>query len=117
MAAAAGTDRRPESRAVPDPCRGMRIIMMTSKFARPEQARFNIAIARLSPMEREVLKLSAAENLDLDEVAARLGITSEAAAGHLADALYRLHRLLDRSRRPARRSWWGRLRAWARRGG
>lgn len=60
------------------------------------------AASRLAPIEREVLFLSARECLRYDEIAERLGISSEAARGHLADALCRLDRELERGARP----WW-----------
>jgi RNA polymerase sigma factor (sigma-70 family) len=56
----------------------------------------------LRPIEREVLVLSARERLSNDEIAARLGITPQAAERLLAKALYRLDRALD----PHRRPWW-----------
>ncbi|HEX8443493.1 MAG TPA: sigma factor-like helix-turn-helix DNA-binding protein [Allosphingosinicella sp.] len=58
--------------------------------------------SRLRPTERDVLFLSAREGLSYDEIAERLGISSEEARGHLADALYRLDRELEREARP----WW-----------
>ncbi|HEX8534395.1 MAG TPA: sigma factor-like helix-turn-helix DNA-binding protein [Allosphingosinicella sp.] len=60
------------------------------------------AASRLRPIEREVLLLSAREGLRYDGIAERLGISSEEARGHLADALYRLDRELERQARP----WW-----------
>lgn len=60
------------------------------------------AAARLRPIEREVLFLSAREGLLYAEIAARLGISAEAVKGHFADALYRLDRDLERRERP----WW-----------
>ncbi len=60
------------------------------------------AASRLSPIEREVLFLSAKEGLRYDEIAQRLGISSDEARGHLADALYHLDRDLERQERP----WW-----------
>ena len=60
------------------------------------------AARRLRPQEREVLLLSARERLSNDEIAARLGITSEAASRRLAAALRRLDRALERQKRP----WW-----------
>lgn len=60
------------------------------------------ASSRLSQIEREVLFLSAKERLGYDEIAARLGISSEEAKGHLADALYRL----DRDSESGQRPWW-----------
>lgn len=60
------------------------------------------AASRLRPIEREVLFLSAREGLSNDEIAARLGIPTDEARAHLADALYRLDRDLERRERP----WW-----------
>ena len=67
-----------------------------------ELERIERAAAKLRPIEREVLFLSAREGLRNDAVAARLGITAEAAERHLADALYHLGRNLNRQERP----WW-----------
>ena len=64
--------------------------------------RLEKAASRLRPIEREVLELSARERLANDEIAARLGITSRAAARILARALCRLDRALERQERP----WW-----------
>ena len=67
--------------------------------------RLEKAAARLRPVEREVLVLSAREHLRNDEIAARLGITTEAAERLLATALCRLDRALERQERPWRRFW------------
>jgi RNA polymerase sigma factor (sigma-70 family) len=67
-----------------------------------ELDRLEEAAARLRPIEREVLFLSASEGLPYAEIAARLGISTEAVKGHLADALYFLDRDLERQERP----WW-----------
>jgi RNA polymerase sigma factor (sigma-70 family) len=56
----------------------------------------------LSPREREVLVLSASENLGLEAVADRLGLSLSEAQRLLADALCKLDRALDRQERP----WW-----------
>lgn len=56
----------------------------------------------LRPIEREVLVLSAREGLSNGEIAARLGITPEAAERLLARALCRLDRAIERQERP----WW-----------
>ena len=66
----------------------------------PEQV--EKATARLRPLEREVLFLSARERLSNDEVAARLGITTKVAERLLANALCKLDRALERQGRP----WW-----------
>jgi RNA polymerase sigma factor (sigma-70 family) len=64
--------------------------------------RLERAVAKLRPIEREVLALSAREGLSNGEIAARLGITREAAERLLAKALRRLDRTLERQERP----WW-----------
>jgi len=56
----------------------------------------------LSPREREVLVLTASENLGLETVADRLGLSLSEAQGLLADALCKLDRALQRQQRP----WW-----------
>jgi DNA-directed RNA polymerase specialized sigma24 family protein len=65
-------------------------------------ARFEKAVARLSPLERQILMLSARERLCREEIAARLGLSDEAVTARLAMALYRLDRHLERQARP----WW-----------
>ena len=62
------------------------------------------AMSRLQPIEREILVLSAGERLSNDEIAVRLGLTPEAVERHLADALVRLDREMERRDRPGRRS-------------
>lgn len=64
--------------------------------------RLEKAVARLRPIEREVLMLSARERLPNEEIAARLGITAEAAERLLAKALCKLDRAIERQDRP----WW-----------
>lgn len=64
--------------------------------------RLEKAASSLRPIEREVLVLSSRERLSNDEIAARLGITPEAAERLLAKALCRLDRALERQERP----WW-----------
>ena len=75
---------------------------MTKSALPASRRRIERALSRLGPIEREVLALSASEGLGLAEIALRLGIPVEAAQRHLADALYRLDRLLEKRRR----SWW-----------
>jgi DNA-directed RNA polymerase specialized sigma24 family protein len=60
------------------------------------------AASRLSPIEREVLILSARDRLRTHEIADRLGISAEAAERYLVDALCGLDRHLQRHER----SWW-----------
>jgi RNA polymerase sigma factor (sigma-70 family) len=64
--------------------------------------RLDQAVSRLSPIEREVLRLSAREGLSNREIASRLDISAEAAERLLARALCRLDRELERLERP----WW-----------
>jgi len=64
--------------------------------------RLERAALRLRPIERRVLVLSARERLSIAEIAARLGITSEAAERILVAALCRLDRALERQER----AWW-----------
>ena len=64
--------------------------------------RLEKAASSLRPIEREALVLSARERLSNDEIAARLGITAQAAERLLARALCRLDRALERQERP----WW-----------
>ena len=64
--------------------------------------RLERAASSLRPIEREVLILSARERLSTDEIAARLGITAQAAERLLVRAICRLDRELERQERP----WW-----------
>ena len=64
--------------------------------------RLEKAASSLRPIEREVLILSARDRLSNDAIAARLGITAQAAERLLAEALFRLDRALERQDRP----WW-----------
>ena len=67
--------------------------------------RLEKAAAELRPIEREVLVLSAREDLSSAEIAARLGITAENAERLLARALCSLDRALARQCRPRWRFW------------
>lgn len=60
------------------------------------------AASSLRPIEREVLVLSARDQLSNDEIADRLGVTPRAAERLLATALCRLDRAIERQERP----WW-----------
>jgi DNA-directed RNA polymerase specialized sigma24 family protein len=67
-----------------------------------EQERVERGAAALSPLEREVLILSAGHGLPSREIAARLGIGGRRAERLLARALRKFDRALDEGRR----SWW-----------
>ena len=78
---------------------------MTSKCAPPartEVERLEQAAATLSPLERDVLVLSAGLGLRNNEIAARLGLSERRAERILAQAL----RKFDRALRPQGHSWW-----------
>ena len=74
---------------------------MASKRA-PTLEQLERAASSLSPVEREVLVLSAREGLSNDDIAARLGITGEAADRLLARAICRFDEALERQDR----LWW-----------
>ena len=71
---------------------------------RPELSpeRLEKAAKNLRPLEREVLILSAREQLSNAEIAQRLGLSADAAERLLGRALRRLDRALERQER----SWW-----------
>ena len=75
---------------------------MAQKPRPPDSDRLEKAIRKLSPIERQVLFLSAREGLATSEIAARLELPSQTVERHLADALFNLDRLLERQGRP----WW-----------
>ena len=73
---------------------------MTNPSSRSDaRRRLDRALAKLRPVERQVLMLNAGEGLDLADIGLRLGLPVEAVQGHLSDALCRLDRLLQRRRR------------------
>ena len=67
-----------------------------------EQERVERAAAALSPLEREVLILSAGRGMRNAEIAASLGISERRAERLLARALRKFARAMEGSPRP----WW-----------
>lgn len=67
-----------------------------------EKERVERAAARLSPLERRVLALSAGRGLRNAEIAAALGVSEGRAERILARALKKFDRALERRQR----SWW-----------
>jgi RNA polymerase sigma factor (sigma-70 family) len=67
-----------------------------------EAERVARAAASLSPLEREVLGLSAGHGLSNREIAARLGISERRTERQLARALRKFDRALHQPSRP----WW-----------
>ena len=87
----------------PHPVRSLEGHESMSKQSKPTEGEaLRRAVASLRLIEREVLFLSAAEGLGNDTIAVRLGIPPDAVERHLANALNRLDRLLERQERP----WW-----------
>ncbi|TLS47173.1 sigma-70 family RNA polymerase sigma factor [Streptomyces montanus] len=76
--------------------RGSQIV--DSPDSEPPGAWVHDALARLSPADREVLRLTAWEELGIDEVAVVLGCGSRAAAMRLHRARRRLRAEIDRMR-------------------
>jgi RNA polymerase sigma factor (sigma-70 family) len=74
----------------------------TAEALSAEIARIERAASALSPLEREVLVLSAGNGLRCSEIAARLGISERRAQRLLARALRKFDRALERRSRP----WW-----------
>lgn len=64
--------------------------------------KLEIAASFLRPIELRVLRLSARERLSTIEIAERLGCSPLDAEQLLAEALYRLDRILEWQARP----WW-----------
>lgn len=75
---------------------------MDRRWSDEEMDRLERAALKLRPVELEVLLLSAQDRLPNQQIAARLGLTVQAVERHLADALYHLHRDMERETRP----WW-----------
>ncbi|HEY0628916.1 MAG TPA: sigma factor-like helix-turn-helix DNA-binding protein [Sphingomicrobium sp.] len=75
--------------------------MATNRSSLPP-GRLERAVARLRPIEREVLRLSAGLGLSNAEIAARLGLRPGKAERILARALCRLDREIERREQP----WW-----------
>jgi RNA polymerase sigma factor (sigma-70 family) len=67
-----------------------------------EQERVERAAAALSPLERDVLVLSAGQGLRNCDIAARLGISERRAERILARALRKFSQAMEESPRP----WW-----------
>ena len=63
------------------------------------------AAAALSPLERQVLVLSAGHRLGVNEIARRLGIGERRAERLLARALRKFDRALESEERPWWHSW------------
>ena len=75
---------------------------MTTSSNSDSRRRMERALAKLRPIERQILMLNAREGLGLADIAVRLGLPAEAVQGHLANALCRL----DRHLKPRPRWWW-----------
>jgi RNA polymerase sigma factor (sigma-70 family) len=73
-----------------------------TRSARAEIEQLERAAAMLSPLERDVLVLSAGLGLRNDEIAARLGLSERRTERLLARALLKF----DRALRPRERPWW-----------
>ena len=74
---------------------------------RGEVERVARAAARMSPLERQILVLSAGHRLRNDEIAARLGLSERRVERLLARAL----RKFDRALEPREQRWWS---SWSR---
>ena len=64
--------------------------------------RLDRAVRKLTPMQREVFFLVRIDGLTYPEITDRLGITPAKVERHLAAALYRLDKELERPEKP----WW-----------
>lgn len=80
----------------------MTSVQHNAPAAQAEVERLQGAATKLSPLEREVLVLSAGLGLRNDEIAARLGLSERRAERLLAKALRKFERALDPDHRP----WW-----------
>jgi len=80
----------------------MRLERPMSEEQRAELRRVERAAASLSPLERDVLVLSAGHRMRTGEIAAKLGISEARAQRLLARAL----RKFDRALEPPGRPWW-----------
>ena len=78
---------------------------MTRRRDPAELGRVEQALASLKPLEREVLRLGAAEDLRNDEIAQRLGLSPEAVERLLARAIATVDRAARRQERPGWRFW------------
>ena len=74
---------------------------MTTSRQADARLRYERALRKLKPIERQVLTLSASEGLGLADIGIRLAIPVEAVQRHLAAALCRLDRILE----PRERRW------------
>ncbi|WP_114952243.1 RNA polymerase sigma factor [Sphingosinicella terrae] len=97
----AGLERRPVSRR-PRPVPSQQEPGMPDYPSPFDRTRIERAAARLPPLEWEVLRLAAAEDLANDAIAARLGIAVAEVERLLAQALVDLDHHLRRQARP----WW-----------
>ena len=72
-----------------------KIGMRDAESDRQAKLRFVEELAKLDPVQRDVLVLHAAEGLDFLTVGERLGISVADVERHLAEALVHLDRALD----------------------
>lgn len=74
---------------------------MRDPFSKRELRRVERAAAKLTRIEREVLRLSAREKLDYYQIGEQLDLSVKQVEQHLANALYNLDRNM-------KRRWWQR---------